>query len=380
MITVLYLCDYPKIGGSSLSLINALESLGNRIKPIIAVSQEGEVSEYCKLNNIQCIIAPFYYDYYRYKGDWYHHLRKKLSYAKHMYKTNNDFVKTVVSALDNTHVDIVHSNTSAVSFGSAIAKKLHAKHIWQVREFLDEFTDAHIWGGKNYLIRKLKKSDAVITSTHILATHFNIDNIPTTYSLWDAVKHKDDTCFDTDKEKYILFCSKGVSKFKGIDYLVDAFGQSELPKLGYVLFIIGECSNILKEELLSLAKKYNIEKNLHFHGLAFDTELKTIYSKATAFVQCSKIEGLGRVVIEAMFYGCPVIARNNGGSAEIIKHKKTGFLFDTKQELIEEMEAVANEQPLTVTKNAQDFAKESFAIEDYGDKLHNIYDKVLNVK
>lgn len=378
MLRVLYLCDYPSIGGSSLSLINTLQSLSNRIIPIIAVSQEGEVSEYCKSNNIQCIVAPFYYDYYRYKGDWYHHLRRKLSYAIHMYSTNNTFVKTVVSTLSNTHVDIVHSNTSAISFGPTIAKKLHAKHIWQIREFLDEFADAHIWGGMNNLVRQLKRSDAVITSSHILASHFKIDNKATTYSLWDAVKHRNDTCYDIDKEKYILFCSKGVSKFKGIDYLVDAFGQSKLPKQGYKLFIIGYCDNKLKEELLSMAKKYDAEKNLHFHGVVYDSELKRIYSKATAFVQCSKIEGLGRVVIEAMFYGCPVIARNNGGSAEIITHNETGYLFNTKKELIAEMESIAKVQPNSITKKAQEFAIKSFAIEDYGDKLLNIYNKVLN--
>lgn len=377
MLTVLYLCDYHHMAGSSLSMLSLIQSLKNNINPIVVVGDNGEVADYCQQHSIRYIIVPFYYNYYRYKGDWLHGIRRKLSYALRSYQTNRKFVDTVVSKLKDTKVDIVHSNTSAISFGMEIAQKLNAKHLWQIREFLDTFTDIHIWGGKTKLVHDLKKADGIICSSRPLSKHFSLEDHPNIHCIWDAVRSKNDFCYNEKKEKYFLYCARGINRFKGADFLVDAFCSTGLAKRGYTLMLIGECNENFKTELLEIAGKYDCRNSLFFRGLVDEPTLKDIMSKAAALTQCSKIEGLGRVVIEAMFYGCPVIARNNGGTADFMTHQQTGFLFNTKKELVELMKTIALEQPRKVILQAQQFAIDSFAIEDYGNRIMNVYKSLV---
>ena len=43
---------------------------------------------------------------------------------------------------------------------------------------------------------------------------------------------------------------------------------------------------------------------------------------------CSKTDGFGRVLVEAMSVGIPVVAARGGGHSEVIRHRETGLLVD----------------------------------------------------
>ena len=58
------------------------------------------------------------------------------------------------------------------------------------------------------------------------------------------------------------------------------------------------------------------------------------------------IEPWGRVVVEAMASGLPVIACDNGGYAEIIEHGRNGLLFRTTDEAVEQVRLLAGDPAL----------------------------------
>jgi glycosyltransferase involved in cell wall biosynthesis len=68
------------------------------------------------------------------------------------------------------------------------------------------------------------------------------------------------------------------------------------------------------------------EKNVEFHGFVPLEKLPDFYRRAHLFCLPAEYESFGQVYIEAMACGCPVIASNSGGGAEIVTDGETGLL------------------------------------------------------
>lgn len=68
---------------------------------------------------------------------------------------------------------------------------------------------------------------------------------------------------------------------------------------------------------------------VHWHGQIEDkAALARLYSQADLFAWPAVNEAYGMVLLEAQFFGCPVIAGRFGGVASVVKHDETGVLTD----------------------------------------------------
>lgn len=75
-------------------------------------------------------------------------------------------------------------------------------------------------------------------------------------------------------------------------------------------------------------------------------------------------EPLGLVLLEAMACGTPVLAFNRGGIPEIVVNKKTGFLVDTVDEMVEAVSKVGQIDPLECRRHVeQHFSSRAMALE-----------------
>ena len=63
--------------------------------------------------------------------------------------------------------------------------------------------------------------------------------------------------------------------------------------------------------------------------------LKSFYSQIDGLINCSKSEGMSGSILEAMFYGCPVYARNIEGNIALIEDQVTGYIFSESEEIID---------------------------------------------
>jgi glycosyltransferase involved in cell wall biosynthesis len=75
------------------------------------------------------------------------------------------------------------------------------------------------------------------------------------------------------------------------------------------------------------------------------------------------LEPWGRVAIEAMACGLPVVCHESGGYAEIIEHGRNGFLFDTQKEALQILLGLKEDRALRerVGKAARRTAEELFS-------------------
>lgn len=74
-----------------------------------------------------------------------------------------------------------------------------------------------------------------------------------------------------------------------------------------------------------LARKLGISHRVRFPG--YVTDIVPWYEMADAAVSASRSEGLPFIVMEAMFFGLPVIASDAKGNTDLITDGKTGLLY-----------------------------------------------------
>lgn len=97
-----------------------------------------------------------------------------------------------------------------------------------------------------------------------------------------------------------------------------------------------------RAELLMLARKLGVEKNIFFHGRLKDSsDVYNAYSSTDVFIMLSEnqddgdVEGFGIAILEANFFGQPAVGARGCGIEDAIKEGVNGYLVngDNTQEI-----------------------------------------------
>lgn len=361
-------------GGAPKSLLNMIKSLHGWVNPIVLFENDWYDYQAFKKEGIECLIVP-----YRMNMVLDEPGCKTVKWKIHRFIdewTKNHLAPyCIAKKLKGRNIDIVHTNTGAITIGLAVAKKLQAKHVWHLREFQDIDFGGHPYCGWTRFYDLLSQSDAIISITQAVHRHFRLDNHKNSHVIWNAVRSKKDAMIDEEKEDYILYCSSMIRYPKGLHDLIDAYAMSSLPQQGVKLKVLGIMDADYEQVILDKIAKNKLDDSVLFLGN--QSNPKPFFAKAKAFVLPSLNEGLGRVVIEAMFYGCPVIVRKSGGPLEYIEDHVNGYFFDTTKELASLLEKVCMNDQSEVIKKAQDFVLSHFSEEVYGQEILSVYKDVL---
>ncbi len=123
-----------------------------------------------------------------------------------------------------------------------------------------------------------------------------------------------------------------LDKGKGQRYLIEA--ANILVNQGarnFKVLLVGEETRNEPGELKVLSdmvRRYNLEDYIVFTG--FRSDIPELVASSDALVMASDAETFGRVLIEGMACGVPVIGTNAGGVCDIIENEKTGLLVPPK--------------------------------------------------
>jgi glycosyltransferase involved in cell wall biosynthesis len=114
-----------------------------------------------------------------------------------------------------------------------------------------------------------------------------------------------------------------LSKTKNVRVLLESASLviKDFPKT--LFLIVGEGKE--KEELLKLAK--GLGGNVRFEGEIAHQEIGKYYHACDILVLPSLHEGWGRVVIESLGFGKPVIVSEACGVSELVANLGCGFIF-----------------------------------------------------
>ena len=379
MITVLYICPCATMEGSTQSLLDLIESVKSFVKPIVLFSSKKNAYKVFLEHGIECIVFPYIkLHYFNQANTWKQLLfhPQRLRIIK-LFRIERACVRKVKEYLGNRSIDIVHSNYSSILIGRELSIALKAKHVWHIREFLEQ--GVHVpnrpFGGYSLLKTLINRADARIVISHQAQDHWGFKQ-KNTWIIFDSIANASDCCLNPKKQPYILFCSYYISQVKGALLTVNAFGKSRLHQEGIRLAYVGNCTSEMHSEIADVARNFGCEDAIDF--FPYQEEVKPFFANAMAFVMASTNEGLGRVTAEAMFYGCPVIAKASGGTLDLIQNQKTGFLFRSEEECAVLMQQVCHNSQESLIRKAQAFAVNNLSNEVYGPHVMEVYNAVMN--
>jgi len=131
----------------------------------------------------------------------------------------------------------------------------------------------------------------------------------------------------------------------------------------------------LKEQVRSLG----LEQHVIFTG--FREDVLEICCGADLLLLCSDREPFGRVVIEAMSQGTPVVGTRGGGVPEIIEHGKSGMMYETGNidELNDCIRLLLDDPQIRamLSRGGQERAEERFSIMQTSHRVELIYQQLL---
>lgn len=119
-----------------------------------------------------------------------------------------------------------------------------------------------------------------------------------------------------------------LSPIKNIETLIGAFSRIHKQFSNFKLVIGGDGPS--KKSLELLAHSSGLSDNIIFTGKLSLDEVREVMRDCYVFALPSLSEGFGRVFIEAMALGKPVIAPKVGGVSEIVHDGENGFLIEPK--------------------------------------------------
>jgi glycosyltransferase involved in cell wall biosynthesis len=272
------------------------------------------------------------------------------------------FIKTI----KNEQIDIVYTNSIVTFSGAISASILRIPHIWHIREIIPKNSDLHFFFPNIFLFYIIMKfSSRIIAISNAVAEQFpaksfskKIKVIPNGIDLRDFT---------------ISSPVLNISKIKPEDWLVTVIGtlqvrkaqadaisaikivKEEIPNIKLVFF--GDGGRKYKALLKKLVSKLDLDDAVLFEGRRKD--ILQIIKCFKVVVVPSIEEPFGRVTIEAMASGLPVIGTNSGGTKEIILNGITGYLIPPNS-------------PEEIAKKIITLYKNPYLIQKYGENGRKI--------
>ena len=182
------------------------------------------------------------------------------------------------------------------------------------------------------------------------------------------------------KKEYLLLLS-AISKYKGQKTAI------EISRIVNIPIIIAGTPQVRKTKkhlkyFLEYVKPSIDGELVFYYGNADEEEKKKLMGHAKAFIFPSGYEDkswkepFGRVVVESLATGTPVVAYNKGGPKDIIAHGKTGFLFNNFEEAVrytKEVDSIKREA-------CRNHAKQKFSKQRVAKEYIDLFYELMNQK
>ncbi len=179
-------------------------------------------------------------------------------------------------------------------------------------------------------------------------------------------------------KKYILFSGRLV-KWKGISHLIKAMKElvKENPELR--LKIIGTGPE--KEKIVKQIAVFGLEKNVELLGKVKRSKMPEIISKSSMVIMPSLYDPFPHLMLETLAMKKPLLASKTGGIPEVVKHKKTGLLFEpnSDESIVKSIKMLKNQKlEQKIVKQGLKHVQQNYSWNFLTQKFEQAYKETLN--
>ena len=310
-------------------------------------------------------------------------LRQLLLIPWHLMPT----ILETASFVRSRDVDVIVTNGIKCHFmGSPVSMMTGKKLIWHVRDLIET----------EWLRWKLRSwgrffPDKIITNSHAVGRIFPgntrketvYNGINVAYFRPGIDKGQIRAEYNIDRETTLLGTIGHFAPLKGYEELLDAMVEVVREGFNVKLAIVGEAiyqnSNAYKRKIITQAHSAGLKDKIIFTG--FRENIPEILASFDIFVLPSRSEGFGRVNLEAMAMGKPVVSTNVGGIPEVVLDGVTGILVEpgNSKALSHAIMRLLNDPPLrkAMGRKGRERVEQYFTLHSHVQRIEEIYGEIL---
>jgi len=326
---ILFLDQSGELGGAELSLLDLAGILRAHCKVITFA--DGPFSTALQERGIPHELCPLGIDYAKAGGGALRLLRQSPQVTS--------LVRRI--ARESKSFDVIVANTPKAALIGALASRFAGSvFIYHLRDILsaEHFSRLNlrllVWAGN---VARWVICNSEATQNAFVASGGNRNRTSVVYNGFDpspfdqvdaeGVRKLRDSLKLSSSTLTILIAGR-LTPWKGQHVLLDALRKlpdAQALVVGEALFT--DEDRAYAGRLKELAQEAELAGRVHFLG--FRTDLPLLYAACDVVVHASTApEPFGRVIVEGMLAGKPVIATNAGGAREIVRHGETGLLVE----------------------------------------------------
>ena len=241
-----------------------------------------------------------------------------------------------VAGLRATRCDVVYTHTVTVGLSGIAAGLCRVPHVWHIHEFgYDDHRLLFDFGFERAARLMGRLSTAVICVSRALRERYAAFIPPERlHVIYQSVTVRPDPQAEEEaarERRHLarplrLIIVGEVKPTKGQEDAVRALHEIVAQGIDAELLVVGGVEGAYGSYLHRLAFELGVRDRVRFTGWV-DNPYPLVRSSDVALM-CSRSEAFGRVTVEAMLAGKPVIGARAGATPELVLHGFNGFLYE----------------------------------------------------
>ncbi|MDD2336337.1 MAG: glycosyltransferase family 4 protein [Geobacteraceae bacterium] len=376
---ILWILHSSGLTGAERSALEGTKSLIEQgIETEVVFPSEGPLLTIVREMGIKTFILPHHW--------WVSDMPQRLKVRLRNILKNVFSARRFAVILQERNVDLVISSTVTSPFGAFLARFAKIPHIW----FLEEFGKADhgfdfVFGDKLSSLIMKNLTTQFIVNSEAVRSHYGRWFTRKKISLIDyAVEVLElplpDYQANVAGSVFHLIVVGTMIPGKRQEDAIRAIDEVKKRGLDVKLSLLGHDSGQYADYLKDLAQHLGVSKYVEF--LSFSKKPFQVMAAADVLVVCSRCEAFGRVTVEAMKLGIPVIGSASGGTPELIRNGFNGLLYSPCDylDLADKVEyLILNRHKIEeMGRNARIWARERFTLERYRASLSEIVSQAFH--